>query len=346
MNTASSHDHHHAGGCRCESPCVVCACRKPEAGRRGKSVPWFLGLVAILALLVATAIARGEGGPPQGGKPGLLVIAHGSPAKAWNQPVLVQENKVRELLGQGNPFAKVKVVFMEFAEPNVADGLAELQNAGCSRIVAVPLLIAPSSHSHWDIPALLGLYSDPRIEKTLREEGARLVRCNVPVTLTTTLSDSDVIERVLLKRVRALSADPNREALILLAHGSEEVPGAWEEFMKRTATYICGKTGISYADWACVGVGQEYSRAAAAIQSAAERRDRVIVVGAYLSGGVQRMHKRWMDRFEGQHAEMPGMANPLKGLNLTLAEQGLLPDEAVTQWVVETACGELQRHPQ
>jgi sirohydrochlorin ferrochelatase len=304
-----------------------------------------LGTFAVLALLAVAAAARGGGEPAGSRKPGLLIIAHGSPAKAWNQPVLAQEQKVRDRLGQGNPFGQVKVVFMEFAEPNVADGLEELQRAGCSRVVAVPLLIAPSSHSHWDIPALLGLYSDPRIEKTLREEGAKPVRCPLPVTLTTTLSDSDVIERVMLKRVRALSNDPNREALVLLAHGSEEMPGAWEDFMKRTATYVCGKTGISYADWACVAVGQEYDRAAAVIQAASERRDRVIVVGAYLSAGVQRMHKRWMDDFESRQAGTPGTENPLKGLNMALAEQGLLPDEAVTEWIAVVAKDEAERHP-
>lgn len=165
-------------------------------------------------MLAVTTLAYGRN---DSGKPGLLVIAHGSPAKAWNQPGLAQEQKVLDLFGQDNPFGRVKVVFVEFAEPNVADGLEELQKAGCSRIVAVPMLITPASHSHWDIPALIGLYSDPRIEKTLREEGAKLVRVNVPVTLTPTLSDSDVMERVMLKRVRALSNDPNREAVVLLA---------------------------------------------------------------------------------------------------------------------------------
>jgi sirohydrochlorin ferrochelatase len=341
-----SQDHHHDVGCGCERPCATCTCRKPNVARRRKPGLWLLGLFAVLALLVIAAVAHGGNAASPGGKPSLLIIAHGSPAKAWNEPVLAQENKVRELLGRDNPFGAVKVVFMEFAEPNVANGVEELQKAGCSRIVAVPLLIAPSSHSHWDIPALLGLYSDPRIEKTLREEGARLVRCRVPVTLTTTLSDSDVIERIMLKRVRSLSVDPNREAVVLLAHGSEAIPGAWDDFMKRTAVYVCGKTGITCADWACVGVGQEYDRAASVIQAVAERRDRVIVVGAYLSSGVQRMHKRWMDRFEGQHAEMPGMENPLKGLDLALSEQGLLPDESVAEWIVETACGELNRRSQ
>jgi len=345
MNTASSHDSHHASGCGCDGQCAICTCQKPDVARRKRPILWFLGVFGVLILLVVTAwahAATAAGGP---GEPGLLIIAHGSPAKAWNQPVLAQEKKVRDLLGQDNPFGEIQVVFMEFAEPNVADGMQALQQAGCSRIVAVPLLIAPSSHSHWDIPALLGLYSDPRIEKTLREEGARLIRCDIPVTLTTTLSDSDVIERVMLKRVRALSTDPNHEAVVLLAHGSEAIPGPWEDFMKRTATYLCGKTGITYANWACVAVGQEYGRAAAAIEAAARHRDRVIVVGAYLSSGVRRMHKRWMDRFEDGQAEMPGLENPLKGLDLALSEQGLLPDDLVAEWIVATARDEIARHP-
>jgi len=345
MNGASSRNHHQAAECGCARPCTVCTCREPQAGRRKRPVLWLIGLLGTVVLLVTAALAHGATGPGTAGRPGLLIIAHGSPAKAWNQAVLAQEQKVRQLLGPDDPFGRVKVVFMEFAEPNVADGLEELQQAGCSRIVAVPLLIAPSSHSHWDIPALLGLYSDTRIERTLREEGAKLVRCAVPVTLTTTISDSDVIERVMLKRVRALSNDPNREAIVLLAHGSEAIPGAWEDFMRRTATYLCGKTGITCADWACVGVGQEYGRAAAVIQVAAERRDRVIVVGAYLSSGVQRMHQRWMDRFKSQQADLPGLESPLKGLDVALSEQGLLPDESVTEWIVATAQDEMARHP-
>jgi sirohydrochlorin ferrochelatase len=293
-------------------------------------------------MVTSRAVAVGEGAK---GKPGLLIIAHGSPAPRWNEPVLGQEQKVRELLGPDNPFAKVKVVFMEFAEPNVADGVADLEKAGCSRIVAVPLLIAPSSHSHWDIPALLGLYSDAKIEKSLRDEGLRVLRSDVPITLTTTLAHSDVIEKVLLERVRALSGDPNEEAIVVLAHGSEAIPPAWDDLMKRTVTYLCGRTGISYGDWACVGVGQEYNQAAAAIRTAAEHRKRVIVVGAYLSLGPKRMHDRWVSRFNRQEAQMHGFENPLDGLDVNLAEQGLLPDEMVTQWIAETAKGEIERHP-
>lgn len=335
--------------CHCSGHCTDCQCKKTtENQSTSRPVP-FSAVTAMVWLLVLCVAAWGQSNSPgatsKSGGPGLLIVAHGSPAEIWNQQVLGQEQKVRAGFGDDNPFAEIKVVFMEFAEPNVADGLCALEKAGCRRIVAVPLLIAPSSHSHWDIPTLLGIYSDPQVEKALREEGARLVRTAVPVTVTTTLDKSDVIERIMLKRVRQLSRDTKQEAVVLLAHGSEAIPPAWDRFMRRTVTYLCGQTGISYGDWAAVGVGQEYSRAAAAMQEAARHKDRVIVVGAYLSMGVTRMHDRWMARFNEQGAEMRGMENPLQGLNLELAEQGLLPDELVTQWIVDTARSEVQRHP-
>lgn len=329
-------------GCSCTGQCRQCRCMKENEKERTGAIqrtrlPMF---TAMVWLLVVCHIASAG----QVDRPGLLIIAHGSPAKVWNQPVLEQEQKVREGFGRDNPYTKIKVVFMEFAEPNVADGLEELQAAGCTRIVVVPLLIAPSSHSHWDIPALLGIYGDPEIEAALREEGLRLVRPKVPVTLTPTMAHSDVIEKIVLKRVRQLSRDSKNEALVLLAHGSEAIPSAWERFLKRTVTYACGQTGISYGDWATIAVGQEYDRAVAAIQEAAEHRDRVIVVGVYLSLDAGRIHNRWLARVDKQAPGMHGTGNSLQGLDVQFAEQGLLPDALVTEWIVETAREQIKCH--
>jgi len=348
MSTEKSQRTTSSAHCNCSGQCEECRCKDGDQRRvveRGADIV----ITAMVWLLVLCTVACGQPSESSLGhrksQPGLLIIAHGSPAKPWNQLVLEQEKKVSAALGDDNPFIATKVVFMEFAEPNVADGLEALQEAGCSRIVAIPLLVAPSSHSHWDIPALLGIYSDPEIEKALREEGARPVRADVPVTLTTTLAESDVIERIMLKRARQISRQPDKEALVLVAHGSEAIPPAWDQFLKRTVTYMCGRTGISYGDWVTVAVGQKYDRAVAAIQEAAEHRERVIVVGAYLSLGVNRIHSRWLTRREKQGGEMMGVANPLAGLDVVLAEQGLLPDEMVTQWIAETARGEIERHP-
>jgi len=344
MNEKDPHTKASSTTCDCPEPCEHCTGvgKKESRDSPDKSIPSVTSFMVWLLLL--SSISWGQGTQTHlNAKPGLLIIAHGAPSPAWNQPVLALEAKVRQNLEDANPFAQVKVVLMEFAEPNVADGVTAMEQAGCSRIVAVPLLIAPSSHSHWDVPALLGIYSDPALETELRDEGIGVVRSRLPITITPTLADSDVMEKVMLKRVRQLSQEPQKEAIVLLVHGDSMTDPLWQDLMKRTVTYLCGQMGISYGDWACVAVGQEYERAVTAIAQAAEHRERVIVVGGYLSMGVQRMHQRWMNRFE-KTAPMPGVENPLAGLNLSLSEKGLLPDEAVAQWIADVALGEIKRH--
>lgn len=271
-------------------------------------------------------------------KPGLLIIAHGAPFGKWNTPVLDLEKQVIELLGENNPFAKVKISMMEFAKPTVADGVRELEQAGCSRIVAVPLLIAPSSNSHWDIPALLGIYSDKKMQEELKAEGAEIIRSKLPITVTPTLDCGDLIPEIMLDRVKKLSKTPDNEALVLLAHGDEMISSSWNKLMKRTITYICGKTGISYADYAFVHVGQSYdTEGVSVIAEAAANRKKVIVVGAYLSMGVDGMHKRYTTTFPMKSRAMPGLIDPLKGLDISMAEDGLLPDGRVAKWIITTA---------
>ena len=262
----------------------------------------------------------------------------GAPMSEWNKPVLKLEKEVVQLLGSENPFAKVKVVMMEFAKPSIADGVSEMEQANCSRIIAVPLLISPSSHSHWDVPALLGLYGDEDMQEELKAEGAEIVRSKLPITITPTLDHENLIPEILLDRVKALSTNPSEEALVLLAHGDQMTPPLWHKLMQRTTTYICGKSGISYADYGFVHIGQSFgTEGVAIIAEASENRKKVIVVGAYLSMGVDGMYKMYNKTFPMKAMSMPGLTNPLEGLDVSLATDGLLPDKRVAQWIVSVA---------
>lgn len=269
-------------------------------------------------------------------RPGLLLVAHGAPWPKWNRPLLDLEKQVCEKLDKkGNPFHAVKLVFMEFASPDVADGIEAMQAAGCDRIIVVPLLIAPSSHSHWDVPALLGIYSDPEMRKTLEEEGTRLVKSKLPITLMPTLADGELIENIMLRQLERLSKDPQNEAVVVLAHGDEGLQPIWDSRMKELLTYLCGKSGISYGDYAFVHIGQSYvTHGVAAVAKAAEKRKRVILLGCYLAMGPEGMHRRYMRTPVNPHMPMP---NPLKGKDIVCATQGLLPDPAVANWIVQTA---------
>lgn len=307
---------------------------------------WPFLAFALAAALAVVFVATGQGRsaekqPPQESattqKAGLLIIAHGAPWPAWNKPVIALEPQVREALGKESPFTKVKVVMMEFTKPSVADGITEMIEAGCDRIVAVPLLIAPSSHSHWDIPALLGIYSDQRIKEVLNEQGVELVRSSIPITVTPTLDQSEVLLTSMLERVEELSKDAEEEALVVIAHGDEGLREHWDALMKRITSYICGKTGITYADWAYVHMGQTYGTdAVPVIARAADHRKRVIVVGCYVAFGASRMHAQFMKR----PSRIPGIGslpNPLKGREVAVSSRGLLPDPGVAEWIAQAA---------
>lgn len=283
-------------------------------------------------LAAAAAVADAE---PSSTDAGLLLVAHGSPLAKWNQPLLDLEAQVQQRFQPNCPFRAIKLVFMEFTEPTIADGVHALEAAGCDRIVVVPLLIAPSSHSQRDVPSLLGLYADERVEATLRAEGATPVRSRLPITVTPTLDYGDLLEEVLLRRVQELSRDPQSEALVVLAHGDGDFEPIWSRRMRKLVTYLCGKTGITYGDYAFVHVGQAYAlHGVPVIAAATEHRPRVLVVGCYLAMGATTMHQRYERAPTSRDIPMP---NFLAGKDVVTSPAGLLPDPLVVEWIIRTA---------
>ena len=114
--------------------------------------------------------------------PGLLLIAHGSPNAEWNKPLLDFGRRAAEEAGKGGRFKAVRTAMLEAAKPDVPTAVAELEAAGCDRIVAVPLFVAASGHTHFDVPAALGLYWSETTAAALAAEGAKPARPKVPIT--------------------------------------------------------------------------------------------------------------------------------------------------------------------
>ncbi len=90
-------------------------------------------------------------------KTGLLIIAHGSPSKEWNEAVFDLENQVKELLKSKNisGFDEVSAALMKFSEPSVNSVIKDMENKGTTEIYSLPLFIAPSEHSVYDLPPIL-----------------------------------------------------------------------------------------------------------------------------------------------------------------------------------------------
>ena len=270
-------------------------------------------------------------------KNALLIIAHGSPSQKWNQPVLNIENQVKELLKAKKiiGFEEVRVALMEFTEPSIATVVKDMENKGITRIFALPLFIAPSGHSIYDIPTLLGLYYDKEMIDELKEEGIKIADSKIKITVGPTLNYENVMKDILLDKVKNLSNNPEEEALIILAHGDKNFKPIWEKLSNETGNYILAKTGIEYFDNAFVEVGQSFAiEGVSPILKASENKKKVIVVGMYLSMGVKNMAENSGFIMMGRTIESKKM---FEGKNIVFAENGLLPDKRIAEWIVDRA---------
>ncbi len=282
--------------------------------------------IGILCLCSITAMA-------DGGNAGLLVVVHGSPSPSWNQPMTQLQNGIDEYIKNNEtPFIASKVVNLEFKEPSAATGVKELIDAGCKKITAMPLFITHSSHVIFDIPAVLGQYASKSILEVLKEEGAEIAPDTVPIVMGPPLSEGDLLLKSAVQRVKEISTNPEEEAVVILLHGDHGIQGTWENLARRTANYICAKTGIEYADWSFVEVGQSYAnQGVPTINHASDYKKRVLVIGLYVSLSPKSIHDRVIKQ-SGKH-----MGKALSKLDVVFSERAFLPDPNLVQWLVETA---------
>jgi hypothetical protein len=268
--------------------------------------------------------------------PGLLILSHGAPRAEWNEPVEAVVNRVRTLNEGSKVFHCVAGAFLEFTQPDAAAGVKRLEDAGCDRIIVVPLFIAPSSHSLVDVPAVLGLYSSPGIHAVLKQEGARVAQPKVPVTITQTLSEGDLLDRFIRDEVLELSTQPSEEAVVILAHGSPEHQRLVDRALRRIATYCSGQCTVDYVDWAFCAVGQTFLEdAVPAIARAAETKKRVIVVGLYVSSSAKSVFESAMRREPEQLRNT--VVEALEAKDIVFSDKRLVDYDETAQWVLECA---------
>ncbi len=120
---------------------------------------------------------------PRGEKIGALLVFHGSPSPSWAVFTAQIVDRVRALNAEAEtpPFAAVEGADMEFnAENDMAAGFKRLEDAGCDAVVVVPAFIFPTSHVQFDVAAILGAYSAPKMRDALKEEGIRTIRTKLP----------------------------------------------------------------------------------------------------------------------------------------------------------------------
>lgn len=299
-----------------------------------------LSALAVITLVLTASAARADRG--------LLVIAHGSPSKKSNELILDMTARMKAT-GKVDGYRRVTTAFMENGTPDIAAAARELQSAGCDAVTALPVFVAPSSHTHFDVPAVLGIYQSPQTDHVLKEEGISKANLNIPVTLLSTMGQSDLLTTFAVNQTQLLSSDPKNEAVVLLLHGDPNHNGIIDDICRRAGAGVAAATGISYVDWASIKVGQGFSdTGASVINKALEQRKRVLVVGLFAGISAQTIAKR---------AQGAPMSDGLNTTGTAVAAPKSLPwtqdqvvfstasigetDDAV-QWMADTAAGALK----
>ena len=88
-------------------------------------------------------------------KIGVMVCGHGS----RSQKAVDEFAQVAQGLKAHFPDWPVDYGYLEFANPVMRDGLDNLRNAGCDRILAVPGMLFAAMHAKNDIPTVLNTYA-------------------------------------------------------------------------------------------------------------------------------------------------------------------------------------------
>lgn len=293
------------------------------------------GLVAILGAMTWSmpAVAQTPAGT------GILLLAHGG-AASWNERVTA----LASAIGQSQP---IEVAFGMASRPAIQSAVDRLQARGVRSIVAVPLFVSSHSSVITSTEYLLGLRTempkDLAIFAKMKHgahgaaheghempapavDGTTPIVSQVPISMTPALDDHALVAAILVDRATSISTAPEREAVVLVAHGP--VPDAdnalWLNDMKRLAEQMKPATSFASLDWLTVrddAPAPIRDAAAAELRALVERRQaegrRVLIVPLLMSyGGIEQ-----------------GIKKRLDGLEYVMPAQGLMPDERLAEWV-------------
>jgi sirohydrochlorin ferrochelatase len=274
--------------------------------------------------------------PVQAGKSaevGVLILAHGH-EQEWNRQV--------HQLASSLPFPTAVALGMAHRN-TIAQAVSRLEREGVRHIVAVPLYVSSYSPIVRSSAYLLGLSHEAPLElaefNSMRhglqdphaEHGGAAdvspIQSRVPICMTSALDDHPLVAQILLARARSISRKPEKERVILVAHGpvSEADNKLWLQKMARLADFIQKDSRFSRVevatlmDDAAVELrDRATAKLRAQVKEASEQGEALVVPVLLSRGGIE-------DRLEKR----------LRGLKYRMPAQFLLPDPRIGEWVKE-----------
>jgi sirohydrochlorin ferrochelatase len=269
------------------------------------------------------------------GNPGVLLLAHGG-SPEWNNEV----NKLAQTTDKTFP---TEVAFGMATKGNIEGAIHRLVTRGVSEIVVVPLFISSHSSVVTSSQYLLGLISEapPDLAKFAKmshghvaedhsahnSDPMKPIDLPVPLRMTSALGRHQLVAKILLSRAQSISLKPGEETVVLVAHGpvTDEANAKWLADMSSLAEQM--KSDGPFRDIRFMTVrddapapirDQATAELRKLIESVKAENRRALVVPLLLSyGGIER-----------------GVKKRLEGLEYTITNQALLPDERLIEWVL------------
>lgn len=269
-------------------------------------------------------------GPSTATKVGVLLVNHGSRSEMWRAGLLDLDERVRSRILEGGVVDDVRTAFMEYTEPSIATRLKELDEAGCTDVVVVPVFLTVSEHSFDDIPAIIGAKEDPKSIQILKSEGIERYRPRARTHQTGTLDFTDVVKENVLRRARALSVRPEEEGLVLIAYGDKTYDAEWASLLDAVSTHVRAHTGMIAHSRGYCGHVAEYSPepTAAAIREVLKVAKRAVVVPVLVA-----RDEMFQVQIIGDGIKLVADADT----RVVYRADAILPDARIDDWVVQVS---------
>jgi sirohydrochlorin ferrochelatase len=246
------------------------------------------------------------------GKPGVLVISHGSPDPNW---VAFVDETVADAADELREDIPIVSSFLEIVEGRlIQDGIDQLEDMGVTDMIVIPLFVSSGSTHIDEISYALGIKSTPEKETDLE-----------PFSLTARvffgdpIDDDPIVAEIVWDKVKELSTKSDREVLLLVGHGSrhESFRQRWERGIAGLSARVGNLGQMANADYALLSPDSLRSKVS---YWQKERGYEVIVAPLFLSKGY----------FTGTV-----IPTRLEGLEYRYSGEALLPHSKLSRWIYQ-----------
>ncbi len=263
-------------------------------------------------------------------KIGIVLVNHGSRSETWRNALVQLEMTVRDSILKWPHVAMVRTAFMEYTEPSIATRLKQMDSAGITDVIIVPVFLTVSPHTFEDIPTIVGLKEDPESMEMLKIEKIERYKPKANVHITSLLDFTDILKKNVLKRAKKLSnpLERNKESLVLIGYGDKKYLKEWENLFASVAQYVKDSIEIANYTYGWCGHLVHYNpeETTQAVNKALEKSEYAIVIPVLVAHDEMFQIKI----IGGGIEKVPDYTRRVK-----YKPDAILPDEKVSQWILD-----------